>query len=165
MDSVMQEKEFDSMIYENNEGGEYGKYFVQTLQYPDGMATPDFAELYRKFSNRILWMDGNVCPGAFQMNTAWYYAVPERDPIFTEHSHPYTELIGFFGSDPADPYNLNAELIFTLNGEEHRLTRSTMIFIPADMPHNPMRILRVDKPMFHFSVVTGSIYNGEDVYK
>ncbi len=153
------------MVYENNQGGQYAEYFVQTLQYPEGMATPEFGKIYEKFAKRILWMDGDVVPGAFQMNTAWYCSVPERDPIFAEHTHPYSELIGFFGSDPDDPYNLNAELIFTLNGEERRLTRSTMIYVPSDMPHNPMRILRVDKPMFHFSIVTNSTYNGEDVYK
>ena len=153
------------MIYDNNNGGEYGKYFVQSLQYPDGMATPEFQQLYQKFAKRILWMDGDVCPGAMQMNTAWYCAVPERDPIFAEHTHPYSELIGFFGSDPADPYDLHAEIVFSLNGEEHRLTRSTMIFVPADVPHNPMHILRVDKPIFHFSIVENTSYNGEDVYK
>ena len=62
------------MMYENNDG-EYGKYIVQTLQDPQ-TGTPEFREMYRKFSNRILWMDTNVVPGAFQMNTAWYYAVP-----------------------------------------------------------------------------------------
>ena len=58
------------MIYENGNGGEYGNYFVQTLQCPPNMGTPEYQELYRKFSHRILWMDGNVVPGAFQMNTA-----------------------------------------------------------------------------------------------
>ena len=45
------------MIYENGNGGEYGKYFVQTLQCPPNMGTPEYQELYRKFSHRILWMD------------------------------------------------------------------------------------------------------------
>lgn len=153
------------MIYENNEGGKYAANFVQTLQYPEGMSTPEFTKIYEMFANRILWMDGNVCPGAFQMNTAWYCAVPERDPIFTEHSHPYCELIGFFGSNPADPYNLNGEIVFAIDGEEHRLTRSTLIFIPENVPHNPMHINRVDTPIFHFSIVPNPTYNGEDVYK
>ena len=56
-------------------------------------------------------------------------------------------------------------MIFTLGGEEHRLTRSTMIFIPENLPHNPMRILRVDKPMFHFSIVPNSTYDGTNTYK
>ena len=147
------------MVYDNANGGEYGKYFVQNSFGPamDG----EFKQLYDQFAHRILWMDGNVVPGAFQMNTAWYCGVPERDPIFTEHSHPYSELIGFYGSDPADPYNLNGEIIFSINGEAHRLTRSSLIFLPPNAKHNPMRILRVDKPIFHFSVVMNDVYGYE----
>ncbi len=87
-------------MYMNNEGGN-GKYIIQDLHEPD-MGSAEFTAMYRKFSNRILWIDDNVLPGAFQMNTAWYYAVPERDPVFEEHVHDYDELIGFFGSNPDD---------------------------------------------------------------
>ena len=50
-----------------------------------------------RFASRILWMDGEVCPGAFQMNTSWYSHVPERDPIFPEHVHDADEVNAFFG--------------------------------------------------------------------
>ena len=55
-----------------------GKYFVQELQEPANMGTPEFRELYKQFAKRILWMDSNVCEGAFQMNTAWYFAPSPR---------------------------------------------------------------------------------------
>ena len=143
----------------NDEPGKYGKYVVQTLQAPV-TGDAEFQKMYEKFSHRILWMDGNVVPGAFQMNTAWYYAVPERDPVFPEHSHPEDELIGFFGSDPDDPYDLHAEIEVAIDGERRLLTRSTLMFVPGGIPHMPMRILRVDRPVFHFSIVNGSEYNG-----
>ncbi len=146
------------MVFSNNEG-EYGKYIIQDLQYPN-QGTPEFQEMYKKFSNRILWIDGNVCPGAFQMNTAWYYAVPERDPVFEEHQHEDDEIVGFFGSDPSDPYNLNAEIEVTMNGETHLLTRSSLIFCPANMPHMRISIKKVVKPVFHFSIMRGAEYNG-----
>jgi hypothetical protein len=153
------------MVYDNNNGGEYAKNFVQELQEPANMGTPEFRELYQKFAKRILWMDGNVCPGAFQMNTAWYFAVPERDPIFTVHSHDYDELIGFYGSNPDDPYDLGGVIEFSVNGEAHRLTRSTMIWLPSGAEHNPMRILEVARPIFHFSIVTSTTYEGNKTYK
>ena len=134
-------------------------YIVQDLHDPN-MGTPEFQAMYKKFSNRILWMDGDVVPGAFQMNTAWYYAVPEKDPVFPEHSHDSDELIGFFGSDPERPYDLNAEIEVTIDGETYLLTKTTMIFIPSGMPHMPLSIKRVDKPIFHFSVVMEHQYNG-----
>jgi len=145
-------------MYMNNEGPA-GKFIIQELQAPN-TGTPEFQAMYNRFAKRILWIDDNVCPGSFQMNTAWYKSVPERDPIFDEHVHEYDELIGFFGSDPEDPYNLNAEIEVTLDGEVHTLTRSSLIFCPANKKHMPLRIKRVDKPIFHFSVVMGPSYNG-----
>lgn len=154
------------MTIDNNKGGEYGKFFVQELQSPPGMLSPEFQKVYDKFAQRILWMDGNVCPGAFQMNTAWYFNVPEKDPIFEEHSHAGTnELVGFFGSNKDDMYDLGGVIEFSINGEAHRLTRSTMIYIPAGFSHNPMRILEVNRPIFHFSVVTASEYDAMQIYK
>ena len=154
------------MVYDNNEGGEYGKFIVQELQEPPNMMDPEFRKIYEKFSKRILWIDGNVCPGAFQMNTAWYKAAPERDPIFAEHVHGYSELIGFYGSNPDDPYDLGGVIEFSIAGEAHRLTRSSLMFIPGDVPHNPMRILEVNRPIFHFSVVMNPEYaEAKSVYK
>ena len=153
------------MVYDNNNGGEFGKYYIQDLKEPPNMSTPEFKEIYSRFAKRVLWMDSDVCPGAFQMNTAWYFAVPERDPIFTEHVHTYDELVGFYGSNPDDPYDLGGVIEFSINGEAHRLTRSTMIYIPAGFAHNPMRILEVNRPIFHFSVVTTSEYDAMQIYK
>ena len=86
----------------NNESGKYAGNFVQVSPGP-GM-DPEFKAIYDKFAKRIMWMDGSVCPGAFQMNTAWYFGVPERDPIFDEHCHDDTsELVGFFSSDMNNP--------------------------------------------------------------
>ena len=76
----------------NNEG-EYGKYIIQELNNHN-TGTPEFQEMYNRFAKRILWIDGNRVPGAFQMNTSWYKKVPERDPIFDEHAHDSDELIG-----------------------------------------------------------------------
>ena len=135
------------------------KYIIQTVQDPP-MASPEFRRIYEGFARRILWIDGNVVEGAFQMNTAWYHGVPEKNPIFEEHVHGEDELIGFFGSDPNDPYDLGGELEFWLEGEHHIMTRSTMIFVPANMPHMPLKINRVDRPIFHFSIVMNSGYDG-----
>ena len=153
------------MAYLNNEGGDYAPYFVQDCEGGPKLEG-DYKNLYEAFSHRIVWIDGEVVPGAFQMNTAWYYAVPQRDPIFLEHCHEDTsELVGFFGSNPDDPNDLGGEIEFTLGGEAHLLTKSTIIFIPAGVPHNPMRILKVDRPIFHFSVVQGATYDGSGTYK
>ena len=152
------------MVYRNNEGGEFAKYIVQDSFGPamDG----EFKALYDQFAHRILWMDGGVVPGAFQMNTAWYTHAAPRDPMFTEHKHDDTsELVCFFSGDESDPYDLGGEIEFSIEGEPHLLTRSTMIFIPAGLRHNPMRILRITRPIFHCSIVMTEQYKGDATYR
>ena len=143
--------------------GDTSKYIVQELHEPD-IIGPDIKEMYGLFAKRILWIDGNEVPGAFQMNTAWYKKAQPRDPLFAEHVHDYDELIGFYGSDPEDPYNLHGVVELTLDGVAHRLERSSLIFVPGGMKHNPLRVLEVELPFFHFSVVTNSEYSGDTVY-
>lgn len=148
----------------NNESGKFAANIAQTAGGP-GMPA-DFKAIYDKFAKRIIWVDGERVPGAFQMNTAWYSAVPDRDPIFEEHMHDdCDEIIGFFSSDPDNPYDLGGEIEFTIGGEAHLLTKSSLVFVPAGVAHNPMRILRVDRPIFHLSVVNKTAYNGEATYR
>jgi hypothetical protein len=145
------------------QNSKYADLIMSELQYEPDMA-PDFREIYRRFAERVLWIDGNLVPGAFQMNVSWYKEVPALDPIFAEHRHDSAEIIGFFGSDPDDPHTLNGEVHVILDGEEHVLTRSSLVFLPPKLPH-AIRILRVDRPIFHFSVVTESEYNGSAYQK
>jgi hypothetical protein len=147
-------------MYQNEK---YSNLIMSELKFEPDMA-PNFREIYRKFAKRVLWIDGNLVPGAFQMNVSWYKEVPALDPIFAEHSHNSAEIIGFLGSDPDDPYNLHGEIHVIIDGEEHVLTRSSLVFLPPSLPH-AIRILRVDRPIFHFSVVTESEYNGSAYQK
>ena len=143
----------------NNEG-EYGKYYVTDLQAPEFSA--EFLERYKKFGTRIRWIDDNVVPGAFQMNTSWYHHAME-EPIFPdEHTHPNDELLGFFGSNPEDPDGLGGIVEFTMGGETHRITKSAMIFVPGGVPHLPLKLVEVNRPIFHFSICIASTYEASD---
>ena len=76
-----------------------------------------------------------------------------------------TFKIGFYGSNPGDPYDLGAEMEVTIDGETHNITRTSMIFLPSGMPHMPLRIKKVDRPVFHFSIVLNPEYTGDGAYK
>ncbi|MDR3363686.1 MAG: hypothetical protein LBS91_01865 [Clostridiales Family XIII bacterium] len=147
----------------SNDEKKTAKYIVRKLNEP-AIIGDDIKEMYSKFAKRILWIDDNEVPGAFQMNTAWWKKAQPRDPLFPEHVHEYDELIGFFGSDPEDPYNLGAVIELDLDGETNRIESSSLIFVPGGMKHNPLRLLKVDRPIFHFSVVMSPEYSGETVY-
>jgi hypothetical protein len=101
-------------------------------------------------------MDKNVVPGAFQMNVSWYCHPKNHAPV--AHKHDVGELIGFFGGNPDDRYNLNGEVEIWIEDEQFLLTKSTLLYIPPNMNHCPLIIRRADRPIFHFSVVTGGMY-------
>ena len=135
---------------------ETSKYVVTELKMPE--AKQKLAAQYSTYATRILWMDDQVVEGAFHMNTAWYLkasATTEDQP----HVHDSDEIIGFFGSDANDPYDLGGEVEIWLEDEKHVIDRSAMIFVPAGMKHCPLVITRVDRPIFHFTTVTGHRYD------
>ncbi len=130
----------------------YGKYIVTDLQAP---FSKEYNERYAKWAKRILWMDDSVVDGAFQMNVSWYLSAQSEGEALDAHTHDPDEIIGFFGSNHDDPYDLGGEIEFWLEDEKHILTKTCLIFVPGNMKHCPLRILRVNRPIFHFSVVTG----------
>jgi len=133
----------------------YGKYIVTELKIPP--EKQKIAAEYSKYATRILWMDENVVDGAFHMNTAWYLKSATTVES-TSHVHDTDEIIGFFGNNPKDPYDLGGEIEIWLEDEKHIITRSAMLFIPAGMKHCPLILRRVDRPIFHFTTVTGGRY-------
>ena len=144
--------------YVMNTDGEYGKYVVQELKAPP--FSPGFAEIYKQWGERLLWIEGNVVPGAFQMNMTWYHHAPDMRPLYKhdEHVHDFDELIGFIGSNPDDPYDLGGVIEVGINGELHRLTKSSMIFMPGGMKHLPLSIISLERPILHFSISMNPVY-------
>jgi hypothetical protein len=104
-------------------------------------------------------MDKNNVDGAFQMNCSWYrHPNPAGSAETYAHTHEADEIIGFFSGDYRKPYELGAEIEFWLEDEMHIITTSAMIFVPGGMRHCPLILRKVDRPIFHFSVVNSGEY-------
>jgi len=154
----------------HNKEGEYGKLIVQDLTPPASHSTPVAKELYGRFGRRIHWIDSNVVPGSFQMNTSLYLK-PTKDQFNdvtpdqakyvsfqVSHVHDNAEILGFYGTDLDDPYDLGGEIEIVIGDETHVLTKSSLVFLPGGLPHCPLTITRVDRPIFHFSIVMDPLY-------
>lgn len=140
-------------------GSETSKYIVTELKTPESKQLIQ-AE-YSKYATRVLWLDDQVVEGAFHMNTAWYLKAAstlEDRP----HVHDTDEIIGFFGNDAENPYDLGGEVEIWLEDEKHVIGRSAMIFVPAGMSHCPLVITRVDRPIFHFTTLVGHRYDKDE---
>ena len=107
-----------------------------------------------------------MVPGAFYVETVWVTphekrsmetVFPGGDPV-EAHSHDFDELIGFFGTDPADSYNLGGEVELWLDDEKHEIDRSCIVYVPAGLKHCPLRFHRVDRPIFYFTAGPGGMY-------
>lgn len=153
-----------------NKEGKYGYLFCQDLSgLPATHATPEALASYQRFGVRQLWLDGNSIPGAFQMNTClWCKPNAEsiranpKSQVGKPHSHPYPEILGFVGTDPENPLELGGTVEFWVDGECHHITKSTMVFLPPNLPHCPlMTVEQGDKPILHFSVVMNETYGLE----
>jgi hypothetical protein len=131
------------------------KYIVDTLQMPE--EKKKIAADYEKYAKRVLWLDDKMIQGAFHMNTAWYLKAAETLED-KPHTHDTDEIIGFFGNNPDDPYDLGGEIEIWLEDEKHTITRSTLLFVPAHMEHCPLILKRVDRPIFHFTTVVSGQY-------
>jgi mannose-6-phosphate isomerase-like protein (cupin superfamily) len=132
----------------------YSQYVITELKAPN--FSGEAIARYNTFGRRILWVDKNVVPGAFQMNCSWYLkSLPKGPPA---HTHDFDEILGFFSGDYQNPYDLGGEVEMWLEGEKHLITQSALVYIPAGMNHCPLNLNRIDRPVFHFSVVTAGEY-------
>jgi hypothetical protein len=72
----------------------------------------------------VMWLDGKVIPGAFYTECVWIW--PEcasEEPAAPAHSHDFTEVITFFGTDFNHPHDLGGEVELWIDGEKHIMTR------------------------------------------
>jgi hypothetical protein len=67
----------------------------------------------------------------------------------------------YLGTDPENPMELGAEIEFCVGPEmeKHIINKSTIIFMPANFPHFPWRILRVTRPFILVATIQAPANN------
>jgi hypothetical protein len=38
-----------------------------------------------------------------------------------------------------------------MGGEKHIINQSTVVYLPAGIEHGPIRMIRIERPIFHFA--------------
>ena len=142
--------------------GKYDKHFI--FQDKPNLKLPDFRhEIPKEYAYRIVYLDSETFPGAdFYVEALWFW--PGERPQLEEesgvkpHTHPFDEVIAFFGTNPDDVRDLCGEVELWIDGEQHIIDKSFMAFIPAGVVHCPLNIRRIDRPIFHFTAGNGKMY-------
>lgn len=96
-------------------------------------------------------------PGVPYFSIVWYYSLGQHEEIET-HTHDFDEIVGFMGSNPDDPWNLNGKIRMFLDGEWVEITKSTVMFIPAGVEHCPYIIEEIERPILHWSAAAAEDY-------
>jgi hypothetical protein len=136
------------------------RYIITDLK-PD-IKVPDFRgdrpgqESYTA-TQHVIWLDKEVVPGAkIYGEFVWYWPVkPDRFNSNKPHTHPFDEVIAFFGTDLNNPHDLGGDIELWLEGEPHIMVKSFFAWVPAGMTHCPLIIRRIDRPIFHFTIGPG----------
>jgi hypothetical protein len=134
--------------------GKYDHLFLMEANIP--AANQESAAKLPGVYKHVAWLDENKVAGAFYTEVVWYYK--PRKSLVGEHTHDFDEIICFFGSDPYNPRDLGGEVELYIDGEQHVLTQSCLVFVPQGLPHCPLSFNRVDRPIFHFTAGTGGKY-------
>lgn len=145
------------------DGTKYGKYIITQLKpnIAEASWTNPVQNVGKGRGGRVLFLDSEVVPGAFYVETAWSFPQKTKQPprnVAESHKHDYDEVLCMFGTDTNDPYDLCGEVEFWLGDEKHILTHSCIIFIPGGLMHCPLIYRRVDKPIFNFTTHSGKMY-------
>jgi hypothetical protein len=141
----------------------HSKYIVTALKenIKEAAWTPEMRSAAKGIGGRMLWLDSEVVPGAFYVETDWILPRKTGEPFkpgATPHSHDYDEVLCMFGTNMDDPYDLCGEVEFWLEDEKFILTKSCIIFIHGGMQHCPLNFLKVDRPIFMFTAGPGKMY-------
>ena len=112
--------------------------------------------------------DGSVFESSNEYTCQWIYQKPRNMHGWTEwdqvihgpHTHKYHEILLHLGTDPENPMDLGAEVVFHMGPEmeEHVITKSTLVFIPANLVHGWWYIRKVTRPFILFRINQSEIH-------
>ena len=83
------------------------------------------------------------------------------------HKHRFTEFFFFFGSNPDDMNEFEAEVEFSIGeeGEKHVITEPTIVVMPPGVYHCPLNYAKVDKPFYCLEAFMTPEYSGTNLKK
>jgi len=132
--------------------GKYAKYCVSGPWPGEGEGA----------GKMIAHFDGSVFDGSDEYACHWAYLKPENMPgwnkwdqvIHGPHEHKYPEVIFHLGTDPDHPMELGAEVVMHMGPEmeEHIITKSSLVFIPANFIHGWWYFRKVTRPFIIFAI-------------
>ncbi len=137
----------------------YGNH-VKQLVFRQGGGGANAKELVYVSGEEMGGFDFNFIIGVYNQTGDWA-------PGAGAHSHPFDELLLFFGYDDKDPGILGSEMELALGKEweVQAFNVPTVGIAPKGFAHCPLVTKRVYRPFGHFHLAMSSNYSGDRVEK
>jgi len=133
----------------------YGKYLIKEPHTVE-LAHHDVLEVKGCTWPPVTYLNKDILPGSkASISVRWIWAVPEPNDHVTRHAHSSDEVILFLGTDANNPTDLGAELEITLGDEKIKVDKTSALYVPKGIEHNPEIWKRVDRPILQVAVVLG----------
>jgi hypothetical protein len=81
------------------------------------------------------------------LGAGFAYLVKPFVMIDAAHKHDFDQFLYFFGGDPNNFTEFEAEIELGLDGKTHSITYASWVFIPKGLMHCPLNVKRVGKPV------------------
>ncbi|MCS7114531.1 MAG: hypothetical protein RMJ15_00525 [Nitrososphaerota archaeon] len=122
------------------------------------------------YADQRFWMDSRDLEGFNMVFSYGFIKEPcTCHPVNGEMLvHPFDEVLIFAPCDASgDILDLNAEISIELGeeNEEQVFYEPSAVVIPKGLPHGPVKVRRLEKPIVHYLVGLGPEYKGEYVAK
>lgn len=145
--------------------GDFEKYIIRRPRFEDlpfGAPLGAAVERGGKTKDRI-FSSASFIPGAkMHIDAGWIFEIPRPNPYIDTHTHDVDEVLFFIGTDRDDIDNLHGEAEVYLDGHYYKIDTTCAIYVPAGVPHCPIKYNRVDRPHQFMSILLGGTYQGED---
>ena len=136
----------------------YGKYLVKEPLREARLHTEVVAPILRVTTNE------DFTGGADFMAT--FTCISQPFVMIKEaHSHDYDQVLFFIGGNIMDMGDFKGEAEVCLGEEEekHIINSTTVLYIPKDLVHGPLKFTRVDEPLLFVSAFLGKDYTRNPV--
>ena len=121
----------------------YDRYFIKRPILPG------------KFCDRLVFFSRNYkAVGEKNYSVMWNCITEPFLMVENPHSHDFDQFLHFYGADPMNIGNFDAEVEISLGeeGEKHIITEPTVLHLPAGMIHCPLEFKVVNKPIIFMTV-------------
>jgi hypothetical protein len=136
----------------NHEGKAVSQFLMTKHTFEESQY---FVESFIVYAADAGWGDGTRI-------TARWPSEPEKTFTGSPHSHSADEVFLFLGTDPNDPTDLGGEHEFWLgegeDAEQFIFTKSTCIYCPAHVVHNPNYTRKVWRPYLQVVFMGGTTW-------